>query len=177
MSTDVAEPVPHFPHLAGMVRDLNGRAIAREETGESIATQIMEQILAADTFEDLFRAQEAGTVAGKNYTDRPFILRPENVEWRRSRDVFIEAGGFPFFFFARVQDVETGDEIVINCGGQTVVAMMYKLTTSPQYWTDAPDGRMFSLRSNSAAESDFEYLTIHPVRSVASAPATGKRGR
>lgn len=176
MSTAVAETVPQFPHLANMVRDLNSRAVAREETGESVVTQIMEQILAADTLEDLFRAQEAGTVAGKSYTDRPFLLLPENVEWRRSRDVFIEAGGFPFFFFARVRDLETGDDVVINCGGQTVVAMMYKLTTSPQYWADAPDGRVFSLRSNSAAESDFEYLTIHPVRTVA-APATGKRGR
>ena len=176
MTTDVTPVVPQFPHLAGMMDDLNSRAIVREESGASVVVQIMEGILSADTFEDLFRAQEAGTVAGKNYINRPFILRPENVEWRRSRDVFIEQGGFPFFFFARVTDLETGDDIVVNCGGQTVVAMMYKLTSTARYWEGHEEtGRAFTLRSNAAQESDFEYLTIHPYQ-IVTAPA-GKRGR
>lgn len=163
LSTDVAQTIV-FPHLGNMLAILDDIATEQENSGADLAMEIAEKILASETFEDLFRAQEAGTTSGKEFVNRPFLFKPSEVTWKRSREGYINQGGFPFFFFARVLDLETGEEVIINCGGKTVVAMVYKMCHTPSFWEgEHANGRAFTLRANQASESDNEFLTIHPA--------------
>jgi hypothetical protein len=100
---------------------------ASAANGGDDALYIMDNILAAETEEELFARQEAGATAGRDFVNRPFRLLPENVTWKKSNDGFIKQGGFPFWALLRVLDMETDEYVVIDCGGKSVVAVLDKL--------------------------------------------------
>lgn len=163
MTQDVQRNTPELRFIAEMFADLDTRATAMEEASDNAALQIVETILSAETEEDLFRAQAAGTISGKDYTLRPFRMSPNRIDWRRSREAYIDNGGFPFFFFANVIDMETGNSVVINCGGKTIVAMVWKLCQLGAFDRfEERGGRPLMFQGN-AALSGYEYLTIVPV--------------
>lgn len=160
--TAVAVPRP-LANVAQMITVLEIEASVNADSGVDASLQIMENILAAETEEDLFQAQEAGTTSGKDFVNKVFRMTSEGIEWRRSRQTYIDQGGFPFFFLARILDVETNQELVINCGGKTVVSMVHKLQKLGGFDRfQAEGGRPLMLRAN-AAESGNDFLTIHPV--------------
>lgn len=169
---DVTPVQPALPNVGILLRDLDTEAIAVEESGIDVSLQIMEQILSAETEEDLWRAQNASTISGQEFVDRPFLMKSSQIDWKRSRENYIAQGGFPFYFLARVLDLGTNEEVVVNCGGKTVVAMVRKLQKLGAF-DQYENGRPLMLKSNGGTESGNEYLTIHPA---IVAPATnGKK--
>lgn len=87
---------------------------------------IMEQILAAGDLDAVFAAANAGTTAGKDYTDKPFYLRQDDVQWKISA-IGLEQEGFPVYTLSKVTDMGTGERFVMNCGGITWCTVVYTL--------------------------------------------------
>lgn len=115
-----------LPAIRGLMRklELEVQASANDPT---VQLSIMENILAATTEEEVYERQETGTVASKEFTNRPFRLRMEDITWKKSADTYINQGAFPYYAILRVTDMETGEEVVIDTGAATVVASLVAL--------------------------------------------------
>lgn len=100
--------------------------VSMDDSGSVAAFDIMEQVLAGGDMDAIFAAANAGTTSGKDYVDKPHYLRKEDIQWKLST-VGMETGGFPFYILAKVTDMESGERIVINCGGLTYCGAMYAL--------------------------------------------------
>lgn len=123
MSQDVATQ-EQFPGIKTMVQRLEIES-SIETNDDGLGTDvasILESILAAGSVEDVFKAQELGTIASKDFLMRPFNLRSEDITWRRSTQ-----GTFPFYALMRVTDLETGEQVTLNGGGITFVGIIYSL--------------------------------------------------
>jgi hypothetical protein len=107
---------------------LEAEVVASEDKG-SFSLQIMEGILNATSAEDVFAAQEQGSLSGKDYVDRPFSLMYGGIEWVRSD---LEQG-LPVYARLTVVDMEDGQERTLTCGGQTFVATLHRLMEI-NYW-------------------------------------------
>lgn len=94
---------------------------------------IMSKILTADTEEALFAAANAGTTAGKDFLGIPFQFMwndesgQPKTELKRSAAVFREQGGFPYYYLMTVMNTQTGEELIVNCGGYTFMSVAWKL--------------------------------------------------
>jgi len=160
----VAEYGTMHPALRSMV--LNMAAEVREASGEAadeFVLDLMNDILQADTFDAIFAAQEKGTVSGQDFTMRPFTLREENISYRKSSKG-VNTGGFPFYALMKVTDMQTGDELSVNCGGKTFMAVLYALQTKG-YFAEAPEGRSFMLKATESGEG--AYLSLLPFAGAA----------
>lgn len=127
MSTD-SDVVPHgvaLPEIRALLGKLSLEAQA-ENSSRDAQMAILENILRAETLEEAFQRQEAGTVASKNFTLRPFRLLPENIDWKRSASGYVEQGGFPFYALLRVTEMGTGDELVVNTGSISTIGVLEK---------------------------------------------------
>lgn len=108
------------------VRELANRLNVSATTGNAGAQlDIMNQILSATTVEELFAAADAGTVSGQDHAGEPFLIK--DWEYKRSAAGYVEQGAFPFYVLLRVQFLKDGREVVLNCGGFTVVAVIDSL--------------------------------------------------
>lgn len=105
------------------------RAVELESTMDNggAVRDIMEQILSAESIEDVFAAADAGTISGKDMADVPFFLRKDDIEWKMSASAYRENGQFPFYTLLRVGDLETGEKKVVSCGGSTFVTTIWRL--------------------------------------------------
>ena len=178
-----------LPNTASMLSRWRNEASLQDSNGVDAAMQIFEGILGAETEEELFAAQDAGTIASKDFTDRPFRLRgPEDISIMHSRTALTEAGGFPFFLLLRVCDVETGQDLVINTGAQSVLAVIDRLVeweldpNKPEdrkpFQPYRPAGRGFMFTSKTTMGGT-DVIMLKPVNlgrpASASAPSDGKR--
>lgn len=86
---------------------------------------IMENILTAETPEELWDAQEAGGLSSKEFINRPFTLLTEDVVWKKS--TIVGPTTFPYYAMVTVTDVGTGERLVVNGGGFSFVSVLSKL--------------------------------------------------
>jgi hypothetical protein len=131
-----------------------------DNSGNTAVLSIMDNILAAETEDDIFAAANAGTTSGKDYLDRPFLLPSENIDWKLSGAVFREQGNFPFYALFRAIDMGTGEEITVNCGGFSFVTTLWQLSALghlDKY--DADGGMPLVIRSKPAANGN--VLLLH----------------
>lgn len=118
----LAESVP-FTAVKRVLDQLDiEAALDAASSGMEAALSIFQNIMEAETEEEVFKQATAGTTSGKDFTNVPFRLKPENITWKKS---FME--GFPFFALLRVTDMENEKEMVLNCGGVTFVAVIRRL--------------------------------------------------
>lgn len=178
--TTVATVESHVA-LAAMVRDLAQITDLVESEGgnsDAFVMDLMDQILRADSFDEIFAAQESGMTSGKDFADIPFIIeRPQDVEWRRSSDANIAQGGFPFYSIMKVTTVgdDNPRQVTLNCGGKTFVAVLYKLWTKG--WFDNPDEpKPLMIRSVATTDTN-AYLQLIPARVIAMPPKTAKKSK
>jgi hypothetical protein len=127
--TDI-QPIPAgvaLPEIARMLTDIGNAAL--NPTNDSRVTQfrILETMLETATEEDLFKAQEAGTVASKDFTEIPFRLQAEDVQWFASSPAYVEQGAFPFYALLTVTTIERGERVVVNAGGLSTIGILRKL--------------------------------------------------
>ena len=100
--------------------------VGMDDSGSLAAFDIMEQVLAGGDMDAIFAAANAGTTSGKDYVDKPHYMRRDDVQWKLST-VGMKAGGFPFYILTKVTDMETGERIVLNCGGLTYCGAIFAL--------------------------------------------------
>lgn len=100
-------------------------SIGEQDTSTDIAS-IMENILSGESEEEVFARQEIGSTATKDYLNKPFALKAEDITWKAS---LLKGDGFTFPFYAllRVTDIESGEELTLNGGGATFVSVLWKL--------------------------------------------------
>lgn len=113
------------PALRDMVRVMALEAeVSGADKSDDFVMDVMENILQADSVEDIFAAQESGMISGKDFTARPFYLSTDGISIVRSN---IEGGGLPFYALLRVTEIATGEEVALNCGGKTFMAVLHAL--------------------------------------------------
>jgi hypothetical protein len=109
------------------------RAIDLESTIDDSETNpavldIMASILTAEDNEDaIFAAANAGAISGKDFANKPFLLKSADIQWKRSGAVYRDQGGFPWYALMHITDLETGEERVMTCGGLSIVTTIWKL--------------------------------------------------
>lgn len=158
--TVVAEPdEKQYPNLVNLLHTLRDETtVDEDQDADEFVMGLMEQILSAETIDDIFAAQEAGAKAGKDFTNRPFLLKGENLAFRRSR----LKTGFPFYAVMTVTEIATGDEVQLTCGGKTFMAVVTALRDRGYFNDDpaAPDGRPLVLIAT--GPEDGAYLSLKP---------------
>lgn len=125
--------------------------VTMDDSGSTAAFDIMEQVLAGGDMEAIFAAANAGTTSGKDYVDKPHYLRKEDIQWKLST-VGMKAEGFPFYILAKVTDMETGERLVINCGGLTYCGTIYALSKIGAFDQFGPEGMPFVIKEKKIDE-------------------------
>lgn len=120
ISTAVVVP---FPQMAKMIRTLEERMVDFEGD-DTVAVRIADELLAAETEEELFALNAGETIASKEFLGKPFLFGADDVKFLRST---IEDGSFPFFALITVVDLADGAVKVINSGAMSVLPILYKL--------------------------------------------------
>jgi hypothetical protein len=124
-STEVARA--GFHEIATLIERLRIETEIEEGTMKTDVMSIMENILRAESEEEVLARQEAGTVASQDYTYRVFFLDKNGIDWKTTAPQYREQGAFPFYALLRVRDAETDKEIVVSAGGATCVAVLDRL--------------------------------------------------
>lgn len=124
--TQAIQPMASLTEVRTLLTRLQNEVQFAEESGGT-ALSIMESMLAAESEEELFDRQEAGAISSKDFVLRPFRLLPENIQWKKSNQAFVEQGGFPFYALITVTDMETGERVVIDTGSPSCISVLSKL--------------------------------------------------
>lgn len=127
-TTEVAQKTPQFREIAALVDRLKSETEVTDGELKTDVLSIMENILNAESEEEVFERQEAGTVASKDYLNRVFLLDKNGIEWKVTAPAFRDQGAFPFYALLRATDAETEKEVVVSCGGASCVAVLDKLS-------------------------------------------------
>ena len=173
MSEDVVTRDVALPEIRRLLGKLSLEA-TQDNGGRDAAMAIMESILKAETLEEAFDRQEAGTVSSKDFTLRPFRLLPENISWKKSASGYIEQGGFPFYALLRVTDMATGDEVVVDSGSPSVISILEKALSLDSFEPFRADGGMPLQFVGKPVSSGYSIVMLKPV-AVESKPARGRR--
>jgi hypothetical protein len=165
----------NHPRLRSMVVALGNEVLASPAEDDSFVMDLLEQILTAETFDDIFAAQESGgSVAGKDFTMRPFLLKGEDIVIRKSA---LDTG-FPFYALLNVTELQTGNTVALNCGGKTFMSVLYGLRERG-YFTEEhdcpPEGRCFMLKATETSDAR-AYLSLLPFAGAAK-PAAAPRAK
>jgi hypothetical protein len=125
LSSDVVE-TKEFRAVAQLMNRLSVETdLDPVEANKADILAIMENILAAETPEELWARQEAGGTSSKDYTNQPFTLKSEDVVWKKS--TIVGPTTFPYYAMCKVIDVATGNEVMLNGGGFSFVSVISKL--------------------------------------------------
>lgn len=171
-TTDVAEN--ERPNLSLMIRNLAAQATFAETTGtDDFVMDIMEKILSAETEDEIFAAQEAGVISGKDFAGRPFRLLEEDIQWRKSTIQTPDVENLPIYALMKVTALDTGEEEMLGCGGKTFVATLFALIARDAFDTKKyPDGRTFVLRATATPSGS--RLSLLPYKVPDSGKAKAK---
>lgn len=137
------------------------------DTSEGMSTEdfvfdIVESILSAETEEEIFDAQEAGSESGKEFIDRPFFLTEDGLTFRRS--MIPTPGSLPFYAMMDITEISTGEEHVVSCGGISVVSVLFSLRAKEFLNAEKyPTGKPLVLIGKSTA-AGYTRLEIRPYR-------------
>jgi hypothetical protein len=115
--------------ILSLARRLDAEAVLDSTNAIEIFRQVSSNIMDAEDIEAVFAAANQGTISGKEFVGTPFLLRHEDLSFRKSRfglesDDFTK---FPFYCFMNVTKLETGERLPITCGGYVVVLATWKL--------------------------------------------------
>lgn len=173
MSSVVATREQAETLVVEMLRDLKARAQDAEElgNGNDFVVQIMANIIAADTFEEIFEAQSPDGPSSKTFIDRPFLLTADGIRWMRSAPAYVAEGAIPHYALLTVQDLETGDYVTLNAGGNSTVTALWKLEKKGYF--DQPRGLRFSAIPT---QSGREVIILRPVV-IPTVPAAKPNGK
>lgn len=174
--TDLAQIGERFPHLVKMATRLHEAAQQSTADPASLQMEIVGRMLEAESEEDLFARQDAGTVAAKDWLNQPFRLRKDGVSVRTSA---LDDSTLPWYVLLSVTDFTTGEAFTINTGAPSVIAILDKLIQwddegkgSFSDW-DGVGGRAFQFVGK-AMGSGNELLHIIPLEKQ-SAKKTGAK--
>jgi len=170
--TDIVVPGDNHPLLRAMVQNLRTETEDLAVDSDVFVMDLMEQILAADTVEDIFAAQEAGLLSGKDFTNRPFLLKEEDIIVVRSN----LRTGFPFYARMQVTEIGMGEPpLTLACGGKTFMAVLLALRTKGYFKTDKayPEGKPLVLIATESG--DGAYLSLRPFAGYRPANASAKK--
>jgi hypothetical protein len=134
MSTDAVVLAETNPLAIRMIAELDALVKTQEVLGTSnlssaeFVMSIMDNILAAESIDDIFAAQDAGGLtSSKDYLERPFLLGVDGIEWNRSGEQYLKAGNFPFWARLTVIDLEDETERIISCGAPSACTVLRRL--------------------------------------------------
>ena len=122
----------------------------------------MERILSGETEEEVFEAQELGSIATQDYLGKPFFLRPDDVKWMRST-IEDAARWFPFYAFLKVRDLESGEMVSLNGGGTSFVTVLWRLLDMGAFNGFEDDGRAFVLEGKKTGKG-FDVVLLKPYK-------------
>lgn len=170
-----------FPHLTAMIRAMEARTVFQEATGADFVKQIMEGILSAESFDDVFDAQTSGMTSGKDMDSRPFYIRSvEDIEWKKSALNAGNADRFPYYAMVKATEIATGEEVIFNCGGATFVPTLWRLSegrNGVSYFEEDenkyPNGRALVIQSVPSPAG--AYLLLKPYKVPAAPTSRGKK--
>lgn len=114
-------------HVLMFARKVDLASTLDDGVTDTSVLEIMSRILDATDEESLFAAANAGTTPTKEFLNVPFMLKSDDVVWKRSRSEYIETGGFPWYALMRVTNLQTGEEQTLNGGGFSFVSTLWKL--------------------------------------------------
>ena len=153
-STTVDIP-QQYPRIAAMMERLSIEcSIQPEEDFRYDIAEIVENMLAGESPEEVFARQDAGSLASKDFLNHPFLLHKDGITWKRSTMGSV----FPFYALLRVTDISTGETRVINTGGATCIAVLDALVV--RGYLDEEKGLMFVEKPTAAG---FSVVMIRPV--------------
>lgn len=108
-------PAEMSQRLGAMLSDAKSRAM---EDPEEISRSIVERILKAETFEDVFAPQAVRHA--RELLDVPLVVH--GIRFNQSD---FEAG-FGFYCLVDCTDAETGESVVVSVGGRNVMAQLFR---------------------------------------------------
>jgi hypothetical protein len=146
MTGTIAGPKPHerFLEYVGRRAETEGQTI-----GAAVSQDQLDRILTAETDEEIWDADEGGTVSGKDCEDVElrifsFILSPSSDEYDAPLGVYA---------LIKAQRLDTGEELTINTGSDKIIAKLRMFESRGSLPIDAvirgqktPKGRMLKLR-------------------------------
>lgn len=169
-------PTQHLAEVRLLLTKLKNEVeFAADQPGTTAAWQIMESMLAAENEEELFDRQEAGAIASKDFTLRPFRLQEGDIQWKKSSQGFVEQGAFPFYALLHVTDMESGDHVVIDSGSPSVIGVLSKLIDLKGFERfEADGGRPFQFVAKPVS-SGYSVILLKPVATATAPAASGKK--
>ena len=151
------EPLREMVLRLGAETNLQQEEI-REDT-EDFVFGILDNILSAETEEEIFDAQDAGSTSGKDFLDRPFTLHEDGLTFRKTS--ILQENVFPYYAQMRVAEISTGEEYFITCGGLSVVAVLFALR---QHGSLNVDGGKALVFRGKPTQSGMTRLEIRPAK-------------
>lgn len=133
-------------------------------SADDFVLDIVESILSAETEEDIFEAQEAGTVSGKDFLNIPFRLLEEELSFVRVAEEYRSPTTLPFYARMTVARLDNGEWETISCGGNSVVSVLFALRKTgalAKYTEDG--GRPLVITAKQGAVNQFLLLKPYAV--------------
>ena len=162
---NAADFADRYPELASMIRAMDARVKLDESLGggNDFVHDVMESILSATNWDDIFAAQESGNMpSGQDFVHIPFLISDRsNMDLVRSTKG-TGSNAFPFYYRLRVVELNTGAEQTIACGGKTFVTTLWALTERGFFDDQPSEGRalvIIPVPSPAGA-----YLTVKPFK-------------
>lgn len=150
----------------------NEAEVSAQENSLNNTFQIISRVFEAEDFDQVFAGQDAGTIASKDFLNVPFLLGEDGIRYQKSN---LDAG-MPYFAFLSVTRLDTGNDVVLNTGSPSVLAVLHKLGQLGYFEKrgDATGRAGFMFVGKPAANGT--VVTIRPVTiSVKEESATGGR--
>lgn len=152
------------PNLAFMLQSqkLEAEFAANNNRSDSFVYDLMEKILAAQTAEEIFAAQDSGMVSGKDFAGRAFYLKADDITIVQS--TITEGEGLPFYAVLKVTEISTGEEYVLNCGGKTFMAVLEGLRKIDYFdvTEETPNGAALVIIATPSPKG--AYLSLKPFK-------------
>jgi hypothetical protein len=140
--------------------------IGTAQNSGSFVMDLLENILSAETPEEIFEAQQVGNINGQDFADRPFVFHPDDVQWMPST----KGGQVKFYAMMRVKEYETDEELTVACGGLSFMVTLESLRIKG-YFKDGP--RTMVIRTKKT-NSGTDVLLLMPWVPPSERPKRGK---
>lgn len=139
--------------------------LVENEGGEGFADEIIRNVLAAETEEDILDAGDVGTLATKEFINTPFRLRDDHMEVRKS--TLTDEDGKkknPFFLLMDVTEIATGEDVTLNCGARTVMTQFVSLRDSGVLKRYEDEGGMPLVITTKSTKGGNEVLVLRKYK-------------
>ena len=125
MTTKQSSPVEGqiVPMSPAVMRDamLNEASLSVTDPAK-LQEEIQARILAAASDDDILNAGSAGLDSAEKYVDVPL-----SIEGFRFNKTGYDEGSLPVYAVINAANLDTGEDVVFSCGGETVCTQLFKL--------------------------------------------------